>query len=55
MIDTKKYMKQKKIMDNVEMMEIFIKSLSQEVDDLLSDIAKFEARIKKESEEQNNK
>ena len=50
-----KYMKQKKIMDNVEMMEIFIKSLSQEVDDLLSDIAKFEARIKKESEEQNNK
>ena len=51
----KKYMKQKKIMDNVEMMEIFIKSLSQEVDDLLSDIAKFEARIKKESEEQNNK
>jgi hypothetical protein len=50
-----KYMKQKKIMDNVEMMEIFIKTLSQEVDDLLSDIAKFEARIKKESEEQNNK
>ena len=50
-----KYMKQKKIMDNVEMMEIFIKSLSQEVDDLLSDIAKFEARINKESEEQNNK
>ena len=50
-----KYMKQKKIMDNVEMMEIFIKSLSQEVDDLLSDIAKFEARIKKENEEQNNK
>ncbi len=50
-----KYMKQKKIMDNVEMMEIFIKSLSQEVDDLLSDIAKFEARMKKESEEQNNK
>ena len=50
-----KYMKKKKIMDNVEMMEIFIKSLSQEVDDLLSDIAKFEARMKKESEEQNNK
>ena len=46
-----KYMKQKKIMDNVEMMEIFIKSLSQEVDDLLLDITKFEVKMKKEMEE----
>ena len=46
-----KYMKQKDIMDNVEVLEIFIKSLSQEVDDLLSDIAKFESKIKNESNE----
>ena len=44
-------MKQKKIMDNVEMMEIFIKSLSQEVDDLLLDITKFEVKMKKELKE----
>ena len=44
-----KYMKQKNIMDNVEFLEIFIKSLSQEVDDLLSDIAKFESKMKSES------
>ena len=50
-----KYMKQKKIMDNVEMMEIFIKSLSQEVDDLLLDITKFEVKMKKEMEEQEKK
>ena len=50
-----KYMKQKKIMDNVEMMEIFIKSLSQEVDDLLLDITKFEVKMKKEMEEENKK
>ena len=50
-----KYMKQKKIMDNVEMMEIFVKSLSQEVDDLLSDITKFEVKMKKEMEEQSKK
>ena len=50
-----KYMKQKKIMDNVEMMEIFIKTLSQEVDDLLLDITKFEVKMKKEMEEENNK
>ena len=47
-----KYMKQKKIMDNVEMMEIFIKALSQEVDDLLLDITKFEVKMKKEMEEE---
>ena len=47
-----KYMKQKKIMDNVEMMEIFVKSLSQEVDDLLLDITKFEVKMKKEMEEE---
>ena len=47
-----KYMKQKKIMDNVEMMEIFIKSLSQEVDDLLLDITKFEVKMKKELKEE---
>ena len=47
-----KYMKQKKIMDNVEMMEIFIKTLSQEVDDLLLDITKFEVKMKKEKEEE---
>ena len=47
-----KYMKQKKIMDNVEMMEIFIKTLSQEVDDLLLDITKFEVKMKKEMEEE---
>jgi len=46
-----KYMKQKDIMDNVEVLEIFIKSLSQEVDDLLSDIAKFESKMKNESNE----
>ena len=46
-----KYMKQKKIMDNVEMMEIFIRALSKEVDDLLSDITKFEVKMKKEMEE----
>ena len=50
-----KYMKQKKIMDNVEFLEIFIKSLSKEVDDLLSDIAKFEQKIKNESGEELNK
>ena len=50
-----KYMKQKKIMDNVEMMEIFIKSLSQEVDDLLLDITKFELKMKKEMEEESKK
>ena len=50
-----KYMKQKKIMDNVEILEIFIKSLSQEVDDLLSDIAKVEQKIKNESIEELNK
>ena len=50
-----KYMKQKKIMDNVEMMEIFIKTLSQEVDDLLLDITKFEVKMKKEMEEENKK
>ena len=50
-----KYMKQKKIMDNVEMMEIFVKSLSQEVDDLLLDITKFEVKMKKEMEEQEKK
>ena len=49
-----KYMKEKKIMDNVEFLEIFIKSLSQEVDDLLSDIAKFESMIKNDSKEENN-
>jgi hypothetical protein len=50
-----KYMKQKKIMDNVEMMEILVKSLSQEVDDLLLDITKFEVKMKKEMEEQEKK
>ena len=50
-----KYLKQKKIMDNVEMMEIFIKTLSQEVDDLLLDITKFEVKMKKETEEENKK
>ena len=50
-----KYMKQKKIMDNVEVMEIFIKSLSQEVDDLLLDITKFELKMKKEMEEEAKK
>lgn len=50
-----KYMKQKKIMDNVEMMEIFIKSLSQEVDDLLLDITKFEVKMKKELKEEEEK
>ena len=50
-----KYMKQKKIMDNVEMMEIFVKSLSQEVDDLLLDITKFEVKMKKEMEEKEKK
>ena len=50
-----KYMKQKKIMDNVEMMEIFVKSLSQEVDDLLLDITKFEVKMKKEMEDQEKK
>ena len=50
-----KYLKQKKIMDNVEMMEIFIKTLSQEVDDLLLDITKFEVKMKKEMEEENKK
>ncbi len=49
-----KYMKEKKIMDNVEFLEIFIKSLSQEVDDLLSDIAKFESMIKNDSKEENS-
>ena len=39
-------------MDNVEMMEIFIKTLSQEVDDLLLDITKFEVKMKKEMEEE---
>ena len=48
-----KYMKEKKIMDNVEFLEIFIKSLSQEVDDLLSDIAKFELLMKNEENEEN--
>ena len=48
-----KYMKQKSIMDNVEVLEIFIKSLSQEVDDLLSDIAKFESKMKSESNKSN--
>ena len=47
-----KYLKQKKIMENVEFLEIFIKSLSQEVDDLLSDIAKFELKMKNESIEE---
>ena len=46
-----KYMKQKKIMDSVEMMEIFVRALSKEVDDLLSDITKFEVKMKKEMEE----
>ena len=32
-------------MDNVEMMEIFIRALSKEVDDLLSDITKFEIKM----------
>ena len=50
-----KYMRQKKVMDNVEFLEIFIKTLSQEVDDLLSDIAKFEQKIKNESGEELNK
>ena len=50
-----KYMKQKKIMDNVEVMEIFIKSLSQEVDDLLLDIQKFELKMKKEMEEESKR
>ena len=50
-----KYMKQKKIMDNVEIMEIFIKSLSQEVDDLLLDITKFEVKMKKELKEEEEK
>ena len=47
-----KYIKQKKIMDNVEMLEIFIKSLSQEVDDLLTDITKFEQKMKDEEKAQ---
>ena len=42
-----KYMKQKKIMGNVEFLAIFIKSLSQEVHDFLNVIAKFEQKIKK--------
>ena len=41
-------------MDNEEFLEIFIKSLSQEVDDLLSDIAKFEHIIKNEKNENLN-
>ena len=49
-----KYMKQKKIMDSVEMMEIFVRALSKEVDDLLSDITKFEVKMKKEMEEKAN-
>ena len=50
-----KYMKEKKIMDDVEILEIFIKTLSQEVDDLLSDIAKFEQKMKNENNEENKK
>ena len=46
-----KYMKEKKIMENVEFLEIFIKSLSQEVNDLLSDIAKFEQIMMNENKE----
>ena len=49
-----KYMKEKKIMENVEFLEIFIKTLSKEVDDLLSDIAKFEKKIKDENNEEIN-
>ena len=48
-----KYMKEKKIMDDVEILEIFIKTLSQEVDDLLSDIAKFEQKLNNEFVEDN--
>ena len=40
-------------MDNVEVLEIFIKSLSLEVDDLFCDIAKFESKMKSESNERN--
>ena len=50
-----KYMKEKKIMDDIEMLEIFIKTLSQEVDDLLGDITKFEQKMKSESDEETNK
>ena len=50
-----KYMKEKKIMDDVEILEIFIKTLSQEVDDLLSDIAKFEQKMKNEIKDENKK
>ena len=49
-----KYMKEKKIMDNIEILEIFIKTLSKEVDDLLSDIAQFEQKIKDEKSEEVN-
>ena len=50
-----KYMKEKKIMDDVEILEIFVKTLSQEVDDLLSDIAKFELKMKNEITDENKK
>ena len=50
-----KYMKEKKIMDDVEILEIFVKTLSQEVDDLLSDIAKFEQKMKNEITDENKK
>jgi len=46
--DLNKYMREKQILDNVEFLEIFIKTLSKEVDDLLNDITKFESRIKSE-------
>ena len=38
-----------------QMMEIFIKALSQKIDDLLLDITKFEVKMKKEMEEQEKK
>ena len=41
-------------MENIEFLEIFIKTLSKEVDDLLSDIAKFEQKIKDENAEEVN-
>ena len=44
-----KYTKEKKIMENVSFLEIFIKTLSQEVDDLLNDITKFEVAMKNDN------
>ena len=37
----------KNIIDNIEFLEIFIKSLSQEDNYLFSDIAKFESKMKR--------